>query len=224
MEIVTDFYFLSDSKIATDGDYSHAIKRCLLLGRKFMINLDNILKSRDINLSTKVHLVKIMVFPVIMCGCESWTIKKAERWKKWCFWTVLLEKILESPLDWKEIQAVHHKGNQSWVFIGRTDAEAETLKRDYLMWRLTHLKGHWCWERLKVGAEGDHRGWEGLLHHQLNGHEFEHALGVCDAQGGLVCCILWGHKELDMTERLNWTELEMLAKLKVKIFFSYVFI
>ena len=79
MEIVTDFYFLLDSKIATDGDCSHAIKRCLLLGRKFMINLDNILKSRDINLPTKVHLVKAMVFPVIMYGCESWTIKKAER-------------------------------------------------------------------------------------------------------------------------------------------------
>ena len=79
MEIVTDFYFLLHSKIATYGDCSHAIKRCLLLGRKFMINLDNIFKSRDINLPTKVHLVKAMVFPVIMYGCESWTIKKAER-------------------------------------------------------------------------------------------------------------------------------------------------
>ena len=86
-----------------------------------MTNLDSILKSRDITLSTKAHLVKAMAFPVVMYGCESWAIKK-----NWCFWTVLLEKTLESPLDCKGIQPVHPKGNQSWVFIGRTDAEAET--------------------------------------------------------------------------------------------------
>ena len=86
-----------------------------------MTNLDSILKSRDITLPTKVHLVKAMVFPVVMYGCESWTIKK-----NWWFWTVVLEKTLESPLDCKEIQPVHPKGNQSWIFIGRTDAEAET--------------------------------------------------------------------------------------------------
>ena len=91
-----------------------------------MTNLDSILKSRDVPLSTKVHLVKAMVFPVVMYGCESWTINK-ESWaqKNWCFWTVVLEKTLESPLDCKEIQPVHPKGDQSWVFIGRTDAEAE---------------------------------------------------------------------------------------------------
>ena len=86
---------------------------------KAVTNLDNILKSRDITLQTKVHLVKAMVFPVVMYGCESWTIKKAEHQS-----TVVLEKTLESPLDCKEIQPVHPKGNQSWVFIGRTDAEA----------------------------------------------------------------------------------------------------
>ena len=89
-----------------------------------MTNLDSILKSRDITLPTKVHLVKAMVFPVVMYGCESWTVKKAEHPKNWCFWTVVLEKTLESPLDCK-IQPVHPKGDQSQVFIGRTDVEAE---------------------------------------------------------------------------------------------------
>ena len=90
-----------------------------------MTNLDSILKSRDITLPTKVCLVKAMVFPVVMYGCESWTVKKALP-KNWCFWTVVLEKTLESPLDCKEIQPVHPKGDQSWLFIGRTDVEAET--------------------------------------------------------------------------------------------------
>ena len=105
-------------------DGSHEIKRHLLLGRKCMTNLDSILKSRDITLPAKVHLVKAMVFPVVMCGCENWT--KSWALKNWCFWTVVLEKTLESPLDCKEIQPVHPKGNQSWIFIGRTDAAAET--------------------------------------------------------------------------------------------------
>ena len=97
----------------------------LLLGRKVMTNLDSILKSRDITLPTKVRLVKAMVFPVVMCGCE---LDCEESWapKNWCFWTVVLEKTLGSPLDRKEIQPVHSEGDQSWVFIGRTDAEAET--------------------------------------------------------------------------------------------------
>ena len=91
-----------------------------------MTNLDSILKSRDITLSTKVRLVKAMVFPVVMYGCESWTVKKAEHQRIDAFETVVLEKTLESPLDCKEIQPVHPKGDQSWVFIGRTDAEAAT--------------------------------------------------------------------------------------------------
>ena len=117
-------YFFG-SKITTDGDCSHEIKRRLLLGRKFMTNLDSILKSRGITLPTKVHLVKAMVFLVVMYGCESWTIKKAECQIIDNFWTVVL-KTFESPLDCKEIQSVHPKGHQSWIFIGRTDAEAET--------------------------------------------------------------------------------------------------
>ena len=115
------------SKITADGECCHEIKRHLPLGRKVMTNLDSILKSRDIILPTKVRLVKAMVFPVVAYGCESWTInKEIWAWKNWCFWTVGLEKTLESTLDSKETQPVHPKGNQSWIFIGRTDAEAET--------------------------------------------------------------------------------------------------
>ena len=124
METGRDFIFL-DSKITADGDCSHEIKRGLLLGRKLMTNLDSILKSRDITLPAKVRLVKAMVFPIVVYGYESWTIKKAEcrridALELWC-WRRLL-----SPLDCKEIQPVHPKGNQSSIFIGRTDAEAET--------------------------------------------------------------------------------------------------
>ena len=123
METVTDFIFLG-SKITAVGDCSHEIQKHLLLGRKAMTNLDSILKIIEITSMTKVHLVKGMVFPVVMYGCESWTTKKAEHqrinaFELWC-WRRLL-----SPLDYKEIQPVHPKGNQSWVLIGRTDAEAE---------------------------------------------------------------------------------------------------
>ena len=113
------------SKITADGDCSHEIKRRLLLGRKVMTNLDSIFKSRDITLPTKVHLVKAMVFPVVMYGCESWTVKKAERqridaFELWCW------RRLENPLDCKEIQPVHCEGDQPWDFFGRNDAKAET--------------------------------------------------------------------------------------------------
>ena len=124
VETVSDFTFLG-SKITADGDCRHEIKRRLLLRRKVMTNLDSILKSRDITLTTKVCLAKAMVFPVVMYGCESWTVKKAEcqridAFELWC-WRRLL-----SPLVCKEIQPVHSKGHQTWVFIGRTDAKAET--------------------------------------------------------------------------------------------------
>ena len=125
VETVSD-YFLG-SKITADGDCSHEIKRRLLLGRKVMTNLNSILKSRDITLPTKVLLVKVMVFPVVMYGRESWTVKIAEgrridAFELWCW-----RRLLKSPLDCKEIQPVHSKGDQSWVFFGRTDAKAETL-------------------------------------------------------------------------------------------------
>ena len=125
-QTVTDFIFWG-SKITADGDCSHEIKRRLLLGRKVMTNLHSILKSKDVAFSTKVCLVKAMVFPVVMYGCESWTIKKAEcrridAFELWCWRT------LESPLDCKEIQPVHPKGDQYWILIGRTDVK---LKLQY---------------------------------------------------------------------------------------------
>ena len=124
METVTRLYFLG-LKITADGDYSHEIKRHLLLGRKAVTNLDNILKSRDITLPTKLCIVKAMVFPIVMYGCESWTIKKAEHQRIDAF-ELVLEKTLKSPLDCKEIQSVYPKGDQSWVFLGQNDVKVET--------------------------------------------------------------------------------------------------
>ena len=125
METVTDFIFLGSKKITEYDDCSHEIKRCSLLGRKAMTNLGSVLKIRDITLPTKVCLVKAMVFPVVMYGCKSWTIKKAECWRTdnfelWCW-----DKTFESPLDYKEIKPINSKENQSWIFIGGTEAEAE---------------------------------------------------------------------------------------------------
>ena len=134
-----------------------------------------------------------------------WELDYKESWalKKWCFWTVVLEKTLESLLDCKEIQPVNPNGNQSWIFIGRTDAEAETLvlwppdAKNWLIWKDPDAAKDWRWE--KKGTTED--GW----HHRLDGHEFEQALGI-DRQGNLACCRPRGHKESDTTEQLNWTE------------------
>ena len=125
VETVSDYIILG-SKIPADGDCSHEIKRCILLGKKVMTDLDSILKSRDITLLSKVHLVKAIVSPVVMCGCESWTVKKVDSqridaFELWCW-----RRLFESPLDCKQIQPVHSKGDRSWVFLGRTDAKAET--------------------------------------------------------------------------------------------------
>ena len=156
---------------------------------------------------TKVHIVKAMVFPVVMYACESWTLKKAEHRRNWCF-SVVVQKTLDSPLDCKEVQPVHPKGNQSWIFIGRTDAEAETPvlfpldEKRWLIWTAPDAGKHWRQEE-KGMIEDEMVGW----HHWLGGHEFEWAPGVGDGQGGLACCDSWGRKELDKTERLNWTEL-----------------
>ena len=192
METVSDF-ILGGSQITADGDCSHGIKRCLLLGRKVMTNLDSIFKSRDITWPTKVHLVKAMVFPVVMYGCESWTIKEAERWRidvfeLWCW------RRLESPLDYN-IKPVHPKGNQSWIFIGRTDAEAETPilwppdVKSWLIGKDPDARKDWRPEE-KGTTEDQMTGW----HHWLSGHEFEQAPGVDDGQGSLTCCSSWGHK------------------------------
>ena len=169
-----------------------------------MTNLDNILKSRDITLSTKVCLVKAMVLPLVMCGCESWTIKKAECrridvFELWC---------CRSTLDCKEIQPVHPKGNQSWIFIGRTDVEAEAPiiwppdAKSWLIWKDPDAGKDWGQEE-RGTTEDEMVGW----HHWLNGHEFGWTPGVGDVQGDLVLWGSWGHKESDMTDRLNWTEL-----------------
>ena len=138
-----------------------------------------------------------------------WELDYKESWvlKNWCFWTVVLEKTLESPLDCKEIQPVHPKGDQSWVFTGRTDAEAETPVlwlpdlKNWLVWK--DPDGGKDWRREEKGITEDKMvGW----HHWLSGHEFEYTLGVGDGQGGLVCYSPWGCKELDTTEWLNWTD------------------
>ena len=203
METVTDFIFLG-SKITADGDCSHEIKRRLLLGRKVMINLDSILKSRDITLSTKVCLVKAVVVPVVMYRCESWTIKKAKHertdaFELWC-WR------LESPLDCKEIQPVHPKGNPSWIFIGKTDAEAETPillppdMKNGVTGKDPNAGKDWRREE-KGMTEDEIVGW----HHCLDRHEFEQVPVVGDGQGSLVYCSPWGHKESDTYERLNGT-------------------
>ena len=178
---------------------SHEIKRCLLLGRKAMTNLDSILKTRDITLPTKVRLVKAMVSPLVMYGCETWTIKKAEH--------RTIDAFDLQYLDCKEIQPVHPKGLQSWVFIGRTDTKAETpilLPPDVKNWLIgkdSDAGKDWGQEE-KGTTESEMVGW----HHWLNRYEFEQAPGVGDGPGSLVCCSPWGRKESDTAERLNWTD------------------
>ena len=196
-------YFLC-SKITADGDYSHEIKRHLLLGKKSMTSLDSILKSRDTTLPTKVHLVKAMVF---QCSCMNvrvglWTNLSM---KNWCFWTVVLEKTLESPLDCKEIKPVHPKGDQFWVFIGRTDVEVEAPvlwppdAKSWLIWKDPDAGKDWGQEG-KGMTEDEMVGW----HHRLNGHGFGWTLGIGDGQGGLACFDSSCHKKLDKVEWLNW--------------------
>ena len=155
MEIVTDFTFFS-SKITPDGDCSHEIKRHLLLGRKAMTNLDSMLKSRHITFLTKACLVKAMIYPVDMYG--SWALKDC-----W-FWTVVLGKTLESPLDCKEIKPVNPKGNQSWIFIGRTNPEAEApilwppVVKNWLIGKDPDTGKDWRQEE-KGMTEGEMVGW-----------------------------------------------------------------
>ena len=160
METVRDFIF-EGFNITADGDCSHEIKRCLLLGRKVMTNLDSILKSRDITLSTKVRLVKAMFFPVVRYGCECLTIKKAGHWRVDAFelwgWRILLR------VSWTA-----RRSNQSILKEISPEYSLEGLMLklklqyfDRLMQRTDHWKRPWCWERLKVGGEGDDRGWDG---------------------------------------------------------------
>ena len=145
-----------------------------------------------------------------------WELDCEEGWvlKNWCFWTVVLEKTLDSPLDCKEIQLVHSKGDQSWVFFGRTDAKAETPilwpphAKSWLIGKDSEAGKDWGQEEKGSTEDETAAGW----HHRLNGHEFEWTPGVGDGQRGLVCCDLWGRKESDTTELLDWTAAAAAAK------------
>ena len=182
------------------------MKRCLFFGRKAMTNLDSILQSRDITLNKGPSSQS--------CGFSSshvwmWELEYKESWalKNGCFWTVVLEKTIESPLDSKEIQPVHPKENQSWIFIGRNDAEAEAPvlwpphEKCWLIGKDSDAGRDWRQEE-KGPTEDEMAGW----HHGLDGRESEWTPRVCDGQGGLACCDSWGRKESDTTERLNWTD------------------
>ena len=198
METVTDFIFLS-SKITADFDCSHEIKRCLLLWRKAMTDLYSILKSRDITLPARVHVVKAMVFPLVMYGCKSWTIKKAEcqridAFELWC-WRRLLRVLWTARRSYQSIL----KEIDPECLLEGLMLKLKLQYIGHLMWRADSLEKTLMLGKLKAGGEGDDRnemvGW----HHWLNGHEFAQAPGVGDGQWGLVCCSPWGLKELDTT-------------------------
>ena len=197
VETVTEF-ILGGSRITPDSDCSHEIKRCLLLGRKVMTNLYSILKSRHYfaNKGPSSQGYGFSSGHVWM-----WELDYKEGWvpKNWCFWTVVLEKTLESPLDCKEIQQVHPKGNQSWIFTGRTDAKAETP----ILW-LTDAESRLFgkdpdtgkdWGQKKGATEDEMVGW----YHQLSGHVFKQTLGDSEGQVSLVCYSPWSCQESDKT-------------------------
>ena len=183
------------------------LKDAYSLEGKVMTNLDSILKSRDISLSNKDPYSQGYGFS--RGHVWMWELDYKESWapKNWCFSTVVLEKTLKSPLDCKEIQPVHPKGDQSWVFIGRTDVEAETLifwspdVKNWIIWKDPDAGKDWGQEE-KGMAEDEMVGW----HHWLKGHEFDQVLGVGDGKGSLVFCSPWGCKESATTERLNWSD------------------
>ena len=205
-----DFIF-GGSKITADGDCSHEIKRHLLLGRKVMTNLDNILKSRDITLPTKVRLVRAMVFPVVIYRCEGWTIKKAEHWRNdaselWCrrrFLRVPWTARRSNQSILKEINPVNPKENQPWIFTGRTMLKLKRGFFGHVMWRANSLDKTPILGKIedgkRRGQQDEMVGW----HHWLNGYEFEQAPGDSEGQGSLVCCSPWGRKESHTTQWLN---------------------
>ena len=194
------------SQITADGDCSHEIKRHLLFGRNVMTNLDSIFKSRDITLSTKVHLVKAMIFPVVISGCESWTIKKAEHWRIDAFELWCWRRLLRVP--W-----IARRSNQSILkispgcsleglmlklklqYFGHLMGRANSLEKTLMLGKIEGRK--------RRGRQDEMFGW----HHRLDGRGFGWTPGVGDGQGGLVHCSSWDLKESDTTEWLNWTEL-----------------
>ena len=163
MEAERDFIFLG-SKITVDGDCSHEIKKCLLLGRKAVTNLDSILKSRDITLLTKIRIVRFMIFPVVMYVCDSWIIKKTWALKNWFFGIVLERRFLRVPWTGRRWnQSIVKEINPEYSLQGMM----LKLKLQYFLatWyeELTRWKRPWCWDRLKVGGEGGDRGWDGWM-------------------------------------------------------------
>ena len=170
---------------------------------KAMTNLDSVLKCRDVTLLTRVHVAKAMIFPVVMYRCESWTIEKTVP-KNWCFQTVVLEKTLESPLDFKEIKPVNPVGNQPGIFIGRTDTEAEApifWPPGVKSWFIGKDPDAGKYQRQKEKGVTEDETFGG--HHQINGHEYEQTMGDNEGQGSLVCCSPCGCKDFNTTERLN---------------------
>ena len=192
------------------SDCSHGIKRCSLLDRKAMMFLDSAWKSRQYFADKGLCIVKGMDFPVVMYRCDKFDHKEGWVLENWCFQTVLLEKTLESPLDWKGIKPVNPKGNQSWIFIERTDAEALILwpphGKGWLIGKdLDAGKG---WRLAKREAEDAMPGW----YHQLNRHDFQQAPGDNDGQGILAYCSPWSCKELDMSLCLNDNIFDSICK------------
>ena len=189
-------------KITVDGDCSLEIKRRLLLGRKTMTR-EHIKKAKTLLCQQRFVWSKLW-FSSNHVWMSELDYKESWMPKNWCFWTVVLEKTLESPLDCKEIQPVHPKGDQSWIFIGRTDAEAETpifwlsAEKNWLLGKDPDAGKEWR-QKEKRTTEDEMVGW----HHHLDGREFRWTLGVCDEQGGLVCCSPRGHKESDWANELK---------------------
>ena len=206
LETVRDFIF-GGSKITTDGDCSHEIKSTLSPWKKSYDQPRQHIKKQRHYFANKG--LSSQSYGLSSSHVSMWELDYKKSWalKNWCFWTVVFEKTLESPLDSKKIQPVHPKGNQSWIFIGRTDAEAETPilwspdVKNWLIGKDPDAGKDWRQEE-KGLTEDEMVGW----HHQLNGHKFEQGPGAGDGQGSLACCSPWGHKESDMTEWLNWTE------------------
>ena len=179
---------------------------------KVMTNLDSIFKSRDITLPTKVGLVKAMVFPVVMYGCESWTVKKAEHWRIDAFELWCWRRLFRVPWTTRNCnQSILKEISQPWDFFGRNDAKAETPRlwplhmKSWLIGKVSDPGRDWGQEE-KGMTEDEMAGW----HHWLDGRESEWTPGVGDGQGDLACCDSWGRKESDTTERLNWTELNWI--------------
>ena len=180
------------------------LKDACSLEKKAMTSIDSILKSRDITLPAKVHLVKVMIFPVVMYGCESWTIKKTECWRIVAFEPWCWRRLLRVPWTARRSnQSILKETSPEYSLVGLM----LKLKLQYLAtWceELTDLKRPWCWEKLKVG-EGDNRGWDGWMTSPTQWTWFWISSRVGDGQGSLACCTPWGREELDMTKHLNWT-------------------